>query len=543
MAYSLNNSKIASLIQEQSPWMHTGRVPDSVVPVTERPLAQYFWAYLLQHPLKRYFVILGPRRVGKTTVMYHTVKYLLKNNILASKIIWVRLDHPEFIHFNLGDIVKTAVQLSQAEEKNPLFLFLDELVYAKHWDRWLKTFYDEHWPVKIIASSSASAALKEKKQESGIGRWEEIYLAPYLFSEYLQLLKGLGISELSAEWLKVLSNTQGLIRERLFETINYLHKMNFSNLNAEAQRLRLLSIGGFPELLSYYEYVFFRTKLYRKWMKLSHTPDLKDQLKKHVRQTIKDLQRSSFLKAQQTLRSDAIERAIYKDLTQSYNIDNPIALEQFLYLLAGQIGGILSNQTAKDIQGISQSTMHRYLNYLIQTYMVFTLPNYAGAEAKIQTRGRKVYFIDSAVRNSALQKSETDIFGNPEELGKLQENILASHLYTLGQKAGHRLYYWRRGKYEVDFIYYDPSNPLAFEIGSRGKHSRSGLRKLIEHYPQFRGKCYYVAPKVGFVPPDMHPDGIGQLSLDFLLLTIGLQHEHILKQRFGRDPQKEAAKI
>ncbi|MGQ0848269.1 MAG: hypothetical protein ACT4OP_04005 [Actinomycetota bacterium] len=48
------------------------------------------------------------------------------------------------------------------------------------------------------------------------------------------------------------------------------------------------------------------------------------------------------LESQRVLRSDAIERAIYKDIPQSYNIDNPMFLDRLLYMLAGQMTGILS---------------------------------------------------------------------------------------------------------------------------------------------------------------------------------------------------------
>ena len=40
--------------------------------------------------------------------------------------------------------------------------------------------------VRIVASSSAAAAL-QKGKESGVGRWEEIHLTPYLLTELIQL--------------------------------------------------------------------------------------------------------------------------------------------------------------------------------------------------------------------------------------------------------------------------------------------------------------------------------------------------------------------
>lgn len=42
------------------------------------------------------------------------------------------------------------------------------------------------------------------------------------------------------------------------------------------------------------------------------------------------------------LRSDAVERAIYKDIPQVFGVENPIVLERLLYVLAGRMTGILS---------------------------------------------------------------------------------------------------------------------------------------------------------------------------------------------------------
>ena len=119
--------------------------------------------------------------------MYQTVKHLLREKVPVNRIIWVRLDHPELMNVKLGTIVKVAVKLSKATLNQPAFLFLDELVYAENWDTWIKTFYDEKWPVRIVASSSATAALRDRRRESGVGRWEEIHLTPYSLSELLEL--------------------------------------------------------------------------------------------------------------------------------------------------------------------------------------------------------------------------------------------------------------------------------------------------------------------------------------------------------------------
>ncbi len=58
-----------------------------------------------------------------------------------------------------------------ADPGEPAFVFLDELTYARDWDLWLKTFHDERWPLRIAGSSSSTAALRERRLESGVGQF------------------------------------------------------------------------------------------------------------------------------------------------------------------------------------------------------------------------------------------------------------------------------------------------------------------------------------------------------------------------------------
>src|SRR5262249_48600598 len=129
------------------------------------------------------------------TSMYQTVRQLLSSGVPPSTLWWLRFDHPLLMQIPLGELVRLVISTGRVSEtvglltsENPIYLFLDELTYSHQWDLWLKTFYDETWPLRIVGTSSSTAALRGRTYESGVGRWEEQYLAPYLFSEYLALV-------------------------------------------------------------------------------------------------------------------------------------------------------------------------------------------------------------------------------------------------------------------------------------------------------------------------------------------------------------------
>lgn len=476
------------VIAEQNPWQRLNEVPHVLAPSTERPLARALWRRVLDDEPRRYRLVLGPRRVGKTTVMYQTVQHLLDAGIPPHRLWWLRLDHPFLMDMSLDALVRVVIEVVQATPQEPAFLFLDELVYARDWDLWLKTFYDEGYPVRIVATSSATAALRDRRLESGVGRWDEESLMPYLLTEYLDLLE-IG-TELPAPC------------RTLAETIEEASGKPGLQLDVAAHRRRLILSGGFPELLRF---------------QAAPPADL-DEV-------------SLVLASQQVLRRDAVERAVYKDIPQSFGVDDPLVLERLLYVLAGQFAGILSpTNICRELGDLSQPTFDRYLSYLERAFLVFVLPNYSGREMNVQKRGRVLYFVDPAVRNAALQRGFAPT-ESPEEMGLLLENAVASHLRALTVQTHARLFHWRDRRGDVDLVYDHPEQPLAFEIGSSVRHKRDGLRALVQRHPRFEGRAFLVSPDAQLIWPEKSDSGIGTLPLDLLLLLLGRQSEKALAER------------
>ncbi len=240
---------------------------------------------------------------------------------------------------------------------------------------------------------------------------------------------------------------------------------------------------------------------------------------------------STLLRSQRTLRSDAVERAIYKDIPQAFGIDSPMLLERLLYTLAGQVTGLLSpRRLCQALDGLSQPTFDRYLSYLERAFLVFTLPNYSGREGNVQRRGRRVYFVDGAVRNAALQRGLGPLT-DAGEMGLLYENLAAGHLHALARQTQVRLYHWRSGRDEVDLIYDHPEQPVAFEIASSLRHPTTGLQRFMERFPRFEGRCYLVSPEPVCMPAGTAAGQVGLLPLDLLLLTVSRQAAATLRER------------
>lgn len=484
--WSPSESDYVAALTNQNPWHRLGKVPRALAWDVRRPLARELWRTLIDGP-QRFEVILGPRRVGKTVGLYQTIQKLIEEGIDPLRLWFLRLDHPLLLTEDLGFWVRFLIDVHKPTREKPLYLFLDEVNYSRNWDRWLKTFYDEQWPVQIVATSSSAAALRDRTVESGIGRWSEQFLTPYTFGEYLDLCE--------------VDVGSGIECRTLFETLANAISSAPKLPNLEQHRQAFMLVGGFPELLL--------------------QGDVSDDIE------------SRLLRSQQTLRSEAVQRVTGMDIPQVFDIKNPLILERLLYVLAGQIGGLMNISHLANSLDISRPTVPLYISYLERAFLVFTLPNYSPSEESVQRKGKKVYFVDGAVRNAALQRGIAPL-SDPHEMGVLVENIAAAHLYALSLQTDVRLFHWRNRGSEVDLIYDHPSEPMAFEVTASSKHSLKGLHELMKRFPVFKGRSFLVSAASGAcVMPEDASDGVGRVPLDAFLLAASAQIGRSLRGKLG----------
>lgn len=130
---------------------------------------------------KEISLIIGPRQVGKTTLMMEAKRYLdgKKKNTLFLSLDFER--DKEF--FNSQDSLINKIKLEFGEEKS--FVFLDEIQRKENAGLFLKGIYDMGLPYKFIVSGSGSLELKEKIHESLAGRKRVFELKPISFLEFV----------------------------------------------------------------------------------------------------------------------------------------------------------------------------------------------------------------------------------------------------------------------------------------------------------------------------------------------------------------------
>jgi len=125
-------------------------------------------------------LIIGPRQVGKTTLMKELENHLKQQ---GERTIFLNLDFETdkpFFASQESLVRKLDLELG----KKPGFVFIDEIQRKENAGLFLKGIYDLNLPYKFIASGSGSLELKEKIHESLAGRKRLFKLNPIGFGEF-----------------------------------------------------------------------------------------------------------------------------------------------------------------------------------------------------------------------------------------------------------------------------------------------------------------------------------------------------------------------
>jgi len=127
-------------------------------------------------------VLMGPRQVGKTTMINQLLKqisipssYISADAIPAGNSIWIE------------QIWETARLKTKTNSLNEFILVIDEIQKIHNWSETVKKLWDEdtlnNVPIKLIILGSSRLLIQQGLTESLAGRFETIYMTHWSFEE------------------------------------------------------------------------------------------------------------------------------------------------------------------------------------------------------------------------------------------------------------------------------------------------------------------------------------------------------------------------
>jgi len=133
---------------------------------------------------------------------------------------------------------------------------------------------------------------------------------------------------------------------------------------------------------------------------------------------------------------------LYRDIATRYQLEAVTALRELAFFLLSNPAGMVSFNKLKDQFRLgSVNTIKSYIDYMENSWLVFSINSYAFSVKRQQIAPKKIYCIDTGLSNAVG-------FGFSANTGKLLENLV---FLALRRQTKDIYYYTTPAGYKVDF--------------------------------------------------------------------------------------------
>ena len=406
------------------------------------------------------YVLRGPRRVGKTTLLKLKIKHLIESGVKPENIFYYPcdlIDNPKQL-VSLIDLYINKVR----DPKERAFIFIDEISMLKDWQRGVKILVDSGKlkNCTVVLTGSHSIDLK-KSTETLSGRRGEVHklkyrtpdklMLPCKFSEYVETINK-DIRE-AIRRFKLLS-----IKKRK----NILLQLGRGEIPYELEKIYLLFSSDLRALLEDYLITGGIAQAIDEYIKTRNISD--NTYATFINFLVRDITRWNM--------SELYAKQIIRRVIET--LSTPISWHS---LKEGT--EIRDHKTAETYVDILKESF--VLLYLYQLDVNNKIPSYR--------KEKKIYFQDPFIFHACRSwiygkpafPSSLDFIRTEENKSKLVESVVSNHLvrYTFNMYSSplydptNYIFYWKskRGR-EVDFIVRVNDRFLPIEVKYKEKIKR-----------------------------------------------------------------------
>ena len=482
----LLEKQIIGRLRLDNPWWTEKEIAPFYAQMHPRLYLDIFYPLVAGSDLRRAIILMGPRRVGKTVMIFHTIQRLLANGVPPQNIIYISVETPIYNQILLEQLFNLAKRaLGKSENSTEQFyVFFDEIQYLKDWEVNLKSLVDTYYNVKFVASGSAAAELKKRSNESGAGRFTDFTLPPLTFYEYVHLKDYSHLMlPYQMEW------TEGSV-------ITANNTMDIAKLNQLF--VDYINYGGYPEV------VFSE--------KIQENPG-------------------------QFVRHDIIDKVLLRDLPSLYGITDVQELNSLFTMIAYHSGAQFSYEGLSKDSGVKKDTLRKYIQYLEAAFLIKKIRR-SDDTAKNYRREMlfKLYLTNPSLRCALFQPIDE----NDDVIGNMVETAI--YAQWIPRNANISYANWNEGKKkgEVDIVGIDDARQKpdwAVEVKWTDKpfHNPSEELKSLEYYMKTNGLPFALVTTISetgmikmsygslqFMPAACYAYTVGENTLKKTRISYGL---------------------
>jgi len=405
-----------------NPWWE-GRGTDTGIP---RP--EYLSRLRAALSRKQIELVIGGRRVGKTTLVKQLIVQCLDDGVPPRDVLYLGLDHPQLSATRVSEHLRFFRSLFSHERPRKLWLIFDEVQESPDWESEIKAVYDLE-NVKLVCTGSTAALLASQGgplASSG---------SPPPVAQGTPRAKSRGGK---------LTGRQALLTVYPLSFQEFLRFRGYDFSRAEDYRFvsaaqEYLETGGYPELV---------------------------------------LQPSDLYLAQ------LLQDIVARDLVRLGRIRRPELAQDLLRLLAAGAGTRTSYNRLSKALGVSVDTVKDYLSYLGEAYLVRALEKWTTSHTERIYAQRKVYLLDTGFKSLLTGKGD---LGANAETAVFADFVRREDAPGANKSLG----YYAESEREVDFVIGSHGAPKAVEVRYEDVFNWEdrrfdGVRLFLRRFPACR---------------------------------------------------------
>ena len=115
---NISKEQIIERLRFENEWWETNKINEDYNKLNRRSYFDLLKPLVLERSINRAVVLMGPRRVGKTVLLFHIIQSLIEKGIPSKKIFYLSIDNPlynsipECLEFR-KELVNLSIELYQ----------------------------------------------------------------------------------------------------------------------------------------------------------------------------------------------------------------------------------------------------------------------------------------------------------------------------------------------------------------------------------------------------------------------------------------------
>src|SRR3989338_863140 len=389
-------------------------------------------------------VIIGPRGVGKSTVMFEIIRELLgvnngssarESNIDGRRIIYATFEDPSVRKSGILEILGIYSKYILKEDISRLggkiHVFFDEIQNLEDWGSQIKAVQDLGYPIKFFLTGSSSVAMMNESSKAA-RRLSLYMMQPMKFSDFARYKDNdTAFEEVLGRFKEARQVLKASFGKKDPHNVYEMFLRFYGDFKPWQGKIEIsfreyMIKGGYPAFLGNEDYVQCSAQL-----------------------------------------NETFRLGFHKDMVIGSGVRDPRGIMALTEYIASISSGRTNYRSLMEHANIASNSreMRKYL-YQLETSMLVGISRSFTKIAGKSGSEFKIYLTDIAVRNMLVGMMNELLFKDEVQLGYMIETLVYDHILRLNHKflPGSSLSYWNGKKQgEVDIIM-NPGSLIPVEV-------------------------------------------------------------------------------